>query len=102
MGVNRDFDVLYKEMSLRKHDLHPLALNWRAKGGKKYTKSSPNAHNALLKGQLSKFFWQRFEAKYDSLTKKRVGYTSEHMLALEKCLWITMIDWQMSLYKKES
>ena len=52
MGVNRDFDVLYKEMSLRKHDLHPLALNWRAKGGRKYTKSSPNAHKALLKGQL--------------------------------------------------
>ena len=39
------------------------ALNRKAKGGRKYTKLSPNAHNALVKGKLSKFFWQRFEAK---------------------------------------
>ena len=34
------------------------------------------AVTALEKGKVGRFFWQRFDAKYSSLVRKRVGHTS--------------------------
>ena len=69
------------------------AANKKAKGGRKYAKLSSNALKALSKGKLSKFFWQRFEAKYDSLTKKRIGHTSlARAIACTKEMAINHLD----------
>ena len=53
------------------------ANNKKMKGGRKFVKLSIPATNALKKGRVSKFFWQRFEAKFEKvLSQKRVGHTS--------------------------
>ena len=53
------------------------ANNKKMKGGRKFVKLSTPAMNALKKGKVSKFFWRRFEAKFEKvLSQKRVGHTS--------------------------
>ena len=54
-----------------------IAANKKFKGGRKHIKLSQPAQDALKKGHVSKFFWLRFDAKFEKvLTKKRVGHTS--------------------------
>ena len=52
------------------------AANKKFKGGRKHSKLSKVAVTALEKGKVGRFFWQRFDAKYSSLVRKRVGHTS--------------------------
>ena len=53
------------------------AANKKIKGGRKFVKLSDVARNAMEKGTVSKFFWQRFDAKFEKiLSQKRVGHTS--------------------------
>ena len=54
-----------------------IAANKKLKGGRKRVKLSKPAQDALQKGHVSKYFWLRFDAKFEKiLTKKRVGHTS--------------------------
>ena len=48
------------------------AANKKMKGGRKFIKLSKVATATLEKGKVGKFFWQRFDAKYESLARKRV------------------------------
>ena len=64
-------DLILNTLRIRK------ANNKKMKGGRKCVKLSRPALNALRKGRVSKFFWQRFQAKYEKvLREKRVGHTS--------------------------
>ena len=64
-------DLILNTLKIRK------ANNKKMKGGRKYMPLSKPALNALKKGRVSKFFWQRFEAKVAKvLGEKRVGHPS--------------------------
>ena len=52
------------------------AANKKLKCGRKFCKLSEVAAAALGKDKVGKFFWQRFEAKHESLTRKCIGHTS--------------------------